>query len=125
MRRRVLFQGTPQTSRPSPFPPVAHIIGALVRTRWRRREERDRLLHLCTSTFRTGMLFFTLGITPHPLESLAALRAVELVDGHGAHPPGTSPFGCLQLTVDLLSAGVNPSWVLGAPLSRADGPPGG
>jgi hypothetical protein len=46
------------------------------------------------------MLFLTLRVAAHQLESMAALRAIELVDRHGARPPESDRLGCLYLTLD-------------------------
>src|SRR6266550_8120688 len=65
---------------------VGNQTGCLERLWRRRRKERDCLLYLRAPAFRTGVLFFTLRVVAHHLESVAALRAVELVDRHGAPP---------------------------------------
>src|SRR5437879_7245197 len=70
---------------PVSAPPLDLASRRLVGTRRCCGEERDRLLHLGASTLRTGMFFLTLRVAAHHLESFVALRAIELIDRHGAH----------------------------------------
>src|ERR1700730_944031 len=57
---------------------------------WRCGEERDRLLDLCAAALRAGMFLLTLCVAAHHFKDIAAFRALELINRHDAHPPGTS-----------------------------------
>src|SRR5437879_2738978 len=56
------------------------------------REKRDGLLHLLAATTRAGVGLFALLVLAHHLEDLAAIAALELIDGHGV-PPNLSRLG--------------------------------
>src|SRR4029077_2426449 len=79
--------------------------GGLERLRWRRREERDRLLDFHASAFRASMFLLALCVTTHHFKDIAAFRAVELINRHGAHPPGTSHRSVAYKTTLFLSGG--------------------
>jgi len=55
------------------------------------------------------VLFFTLRVTAHHLEELAAFRALEFINWHGARPPELSTRRLvLDLRLDRETDSVNP-----------------
>src|SRR3989442_4670350 len=107
----------------SPLPRLRGRAGwGLVRLGRGRGEERDPLLDVRTAALWAGMLLLTLRVTAHHFEEIAALRALELINRHGADPPGTSHRSVAYKTTLFPSParGGGPGW---GPLFPS--PPGG